>query len=85
MRGQIITLRLHRQLIDIAQYRIHVIFQRVQSVLEVMIMILLFRSLIIGLAGHVECIGRIGIIVLKHFVEEYIPHLGRNLARLGLN
>jgi hypothetical protein len=73
---QIITLRFIIQLIHTGQQFIDVIFQGIQSVLKVMIVVLLFGALVVGYAGLVEGVGGVGVVVLEEFVEEDIPYFG---------
>lgn len=72
---QIIRLRVHGKLFNILHNTIHVLFQCIQSVLKVLIMVLLFRGLVVALARHEEIVGGTLIILLQDFIEEDVPNL----------
>ena len=60
------------------------LLQGLQRVLKVSRVVLLLGSLVVGLDGNKEILGRSRIVVLQNFVEKYVPYLGRYLARVGL-
>lgn len=84
MSRQIIILRLHIQVIHTGQQFIDVIFKRLERILKVVIVILLFGVFVVGYTGLVECVGGVGIVVLEEFVEEDVPYFGGYFAGFGL-
>ena len=64
VRLQIIRLRLGSQILHIREDAVNVCLQRIECVLEVVIVILLFSSLVVRLARHVKLFGRAWVIVL---------------------
>jgi len=84
VRAQIVRLRRRRELLDVGQYRVHVLLQRVEGVLEVVGVVLLLGVLVVRFARHVEVVGGTLIVLLQYLVEKDVPNLRGDLARLCL-